>query len=366
MYGQRYSSEMDKIQVLFKQLLKGYHPVNDGISHRSYQGAEIKGDIGGLLERDVVQYYQLDGKYDSPLKLKVFKQSQEYNNLLNHLEKERLYLLADTFYVTSKIPKTNYDLNEKAFFFEELTNSIVYTTTHFVSFYDLGVVVPLLTKRGVKVEVEDENIALEVENNYQDCRLIYIFTFDEELSEQHADFPIGKMQKLLLVNVKNGKVYYSKAMDSGLVQYEHDIYVINKNVDGYDFPVKYFLKKGDKMIELAFEDELDDYKFELDNSNYYVFGVDGNRYLINFKPERAVYYEKIDKYFAKCEVIAEDFKHHPENYQDVTIVEDDVVHSYIDKTGFEWVYETEGLPYYMLEEEGVYMILDEYKFVRKK
>lgn len=367
MFGQQNTSEIDKIKVSFSKYLNGFHPVYNGVSHRNYQGKVVKGDIDGLLERDVIEYYRLEGKYDSPLKLKMFKQGQEYKNLLARLETERKYLLADTFYIISKIDKTNYDLREKAFFFEERINSIIYTTTYFVDFYGLGIVTPLLNKnKGVKVEIEDERIALDVENNYQDCRLVYIFTYDEKLSNQNEEFPIGKLQKLLLVNIKSGKVYYYQVNKPDLVQYDHDIYAEMKSMDGFEYPVKFFLKVGGKMVELDEEEFEDDYILEIVDDKYYVVGVDGKKYLLTFKPERVIHDEKEAAYFEKCEEIAKDFKLYPEKYEDVTVVTDNVVHSYTDKSGFDWVYETEGLYYYVLEEEGVYMIFDELKFIRKK
>lgn len=366
-YGQQNTSEIDKIKASFSKYLNGFLPVYNGVSHRNYQRKIVKGDIDGLLERDVIEYYRLEGKYDSPLKLKMFKQSQEYQNLLARLDTERKYLLADTFYIISKIDKTDYDLREKAFFFEERINSIIYTTTYFVDFYGLGIVTPLLIKnKGVKVEIEDERIALDVENNYQDCRLVYIFTYDAELSRQNEEFPIGKLHKLLLVNIKSGKVYYYQVSKPDLVQYDHDIYAEMQTEDGFEYPVKFFLKVGGKMIELELEEVFDDYKLEIEGDKYYVFSIEDKRYQLNFKPERAVLYEKMETYYAKCEDIAKDYKLHPENYDDVTIVTDGVVHSYIDKNGVEWLYETEEQSFYLLEEEGVYMIFDELKFIRKK
>ena len=151
-----------------------------------------------------------------------------------------------------------------------------------------------------------------------------------------------------------------------LTQYDHDIYAEMKSMDGFEYPVKFFLKVGDQMVELDEEEFEDDYILEIVDDKYYVVGVDGKKYLLTFKPERVIHDEKEAAYFEKCEEIAKDYKLHPEKYEDVTVVTDNVVHSYTDKSGFDWVYETEGLYYYVLEEEGVYMIVDEYKFIRKK
>ncbi len=365
MYGQRYPSDVDKIKVSFSQYLDGFYSACDGVSHRNYQGKVIKGDIDGLLDSDVMTYYQLENKYDSPLKRKMFKESEEYQTLLEHLETERTFLLADTFYIVSDIHKTDYDLRKKAFYFHQYTDAIGYSSTYYVDFRYLGIVSPLITFTSVKVAIEDERTALEVENNYQDCRLVYIFTFDEELSRKNETVPIGKLQKLLLVNIKSGKVYFFRAKKSNLVQYDHDIYAELKKEGGIDYPVKYFLKVGNKMHELAFDELWDDYKLEMDGDKYFVVGVDSKRYLLHFKPKLVICYEKDSIYDAKCEEIAKDYKRHPENYQDVTMDPDGGPH-YIDKSGNDWVCESESIGYHVLEDEGVYWIVDEMKFIRRK
>ena len=367
-FGQQSSSTVDNLKVLFKQHLSGYHFVGDAVSHRNYQGKEIKGNIDGLFDLDVMKYYRLNAKYDSPLKRKMFMQSKDYQTLVAQMETERQYLLADTFYVVSEIQKTNYDLTAKAFFFFQWTNSLLDTSTRFVNLGRIGIVTQLLTDNGIKVEIENENVALKVENNYKDCRLVYIFTFDEGLSLSNREFPIGKMQRLMLVNVKNGEVYYNKARKIKLVQYDHDIYAEMDKVYGEDCPVGYYLKVGSKMIRLALEEPMpayEEYQIEIEGDKYYVFGLDGKKYLLHFKPRGVVAFEKDAAYEAKCKEIAKDYKLHPERYQDLT-KEVNGGHYYIDKSGNEWVFETEGGGFHVLEDEGVYMLFDELKFVRKK
>ncbi len=360
LYAQRFPSEMDKIKVSFKKYLNGYYPVDNGVSHRNYQGKVVKGDIGGLLDGDVMRYYKLYSKYNSPLKQKMFRQSQEYKNLWTRLETERRYLLVDTFFVVSKIQKTNYNLREKAFFIYNNLGYMSKTSTYYIDLSNLWLVSPLIKREGLKIEIENENIALEVENNYQDCRLVYVFFYDRDAG-WNIECPIGIIQKILLVNVKNGKVYYHYTKKRNLVQYDHDIYIESENDDAED---RFFLKTGNKMIEM--ETVLAGiYELDTEGDKYYVHGTDGNRYLLNFKPELAIELEKTDAYFTKCNEIVKDYKLHPENYQDVTIVKDGM-HYYIDKTGCEWYQASEALGCYVLEEEGVYMIFDELKFVRKK
>ena len=159
---------------------------------------------------------------------------------------------------------------------------------------------------------------------------------------------------------------YAQLKTTKIVQYDHDVYAEMKTEKGIEIPIRYYLKDGEKKIELE-EDEMGyGYKYEEENDKYYAIGIDGKQYILKFKPELAVCIEKDRAYDAKCDEIAKDYKLHPEAYEDVTLISDGVIHYYIDKSGYEWVYESEDWGIHVLEDEGVYMIFDELKFVRKK
>lgn len=171
-----------------------------------------------------------------------------------------------------------------------------------------------------------------------------------------------RMLPIMLFCILTTTVYAQQ----NLVQYDHDIYAEVESEDGFEYPVKYFLKVGEQMIRLEEEESGDSYKIEIEKKKYYVTGLDGKRYLLSFKPQEIICMEKDEAYETKCAKIAKDYKKHPEKYEDVTVVTDNLVHSYTDKSGFEWIYETEGGGFHVLEDEGVYMIFDELKFIRKK
>jgi hypothetical protein len=294
------------------------------------------------------------------------------------METERNKLLADTFYIVEKVHKTNYNLNTWSFCFDVPQTNILYSTTKYIDYGYVGIISPLLKKNGLEVFVRDENDALEIENEYKDCRLVYVFTVNEKLSKQTEDTGLGchlicDMQTLYFINLKKSKIYYAEETGYLLkkyVQYDKDIYASYKLTDGYVWPNKYYLKSGNQYIEIETA-ELDEYGYDYEESDghYYVHGTDGNRYPLNFKPQIAFEVEKTEAYFAKCDEIAKDYKLHPEKYQDVTIVKKDDnynMHYYIDKTGCTWYHQSEGLGCYVLEDEGVYMVFDEFKFVKKK
>jgi hypothetical protein len=371
---QRGYSDLQRVQKVLDKQLKGYTNVQ---SFNNYGREEINLPPG-LIERYVLEYYHLHDKYDSPLKRKMFKQSSEYESLLRKMETERNKLLADTFYIVEKVHKTNFNLNTWSFCFDVPQTNIIYSTTHYIDYGYVGIVSPLLKNNGLEVRILDDNDALEIENEYNDCRLVYVFTVNEELSKQTENTGLGchlicDMQTLYFINLKKSKVYYAAATGYVLkkyVQYDKDVYASYELTNGYVVPRNYYLKSGNNYIEIEMAG-LDEYGYDYEESDghYYVHGTDGKRYLLNFKPEIAFEVEKTEAYFAKCDEIAKDYKLHPENYQDVTIVKEDEnwnMHYYIDKTGCAWYHQSEHLGCYVLEEEGVYMIFDELKFIKKK
>jgi len=368
------------IQKVIGKYIKGYYFVHDDyhgtiFNHRNYQNRLISNNIERLLKKDIVGYYDLETKYDSPLKKNVFIQSQEYQDLSERLEKEYQYIIDDTFYISSKIERTDYDLNKKSFTFSVPTNSILYSTTKYVRFGELGIITPLLNDRGVHIKIEDEQTALAVENNYNNCRLVYVFTINKKLSKDDNNPVIGDMQKIFLVNIKNGEIYYlgkvnnkSDKSKTALTQYDNDIYVRYRKVHGYDSPV-YFLKTKDGYVQLLNEDEMgfEDYHLEEKGGKYYVTGTNGKVYLLSFKPNGVILAEKDAVYESKCEEIRKDYIAHPNNYEDVTKTDaDGVVHSYKDKNGYEWILESENRGFHLLESENVYILFEDQKFVRKK
>ena len=301
-------------------------------------------------------------------------QSQEYQILFERLEKEYNYLLEDTFYISSKISKTDYDLNKKSFSFSVPTSDN-YSNTRYIRFNSLGIVSPLLKGYELQIKIEDEQIALAVENNYQDCRLVYVFTINGSLSEKDETHTIGDLQKLFLINVKNGKTYFYGIIGSNadskkatLKQYDHDIYVRAKKIQGYEV-YDYYLKTKDGYVKLADEEELgyEDYRLEEKDGMFFVTSTTGKKYQLSFKPLGVVLAEKDAAYEVKCEEIKDDYLSHPENYEDVTKTDaEGVVHSYTDKEGNEWILESENRGFHLLEKDNVYILFEEQKFIRRK
>lgn len=362
-------SDLQKVQKLLGKQLKGY---------TNYGNEEINLPVG-LIERDILGYYDLHDKYDSPLKLKLFKQSSEYESLLKKMEVERNKLLADTFFIVEKVHKTNYGLKKHSFYFDVPQTNILYSTTHYIDYGYVGIISPLLKENGLQVTVHNESDALEIENDYENCRLVYVFTVNEELSKQTEKTGLGcqlicDMQELYFVNLKKSKVYYSAETGYVLkkyVQYDNDVYASYKFTDGYVMPCKYFLKSDGQYIEIKADEDFgwDMYLYEKADDHYYVFGTDDKKYQLAFKPEYEVIREKDEAYFKKCEEVKKDYLLHLERYKDVTIIDkttNESTGSYVDRDGCEWVLESEMNGFYLLERENVYVLTDELRFIQRK
>lgn len=90
-----------------------------------------------------------------------------------------------------------------------------------------------------------------------------------------------------------------------------------------------------------------------DNDNFEAYDVDD----IETEEDR--------KYEELCNKVEKEYRSDPEKFIDVSTYIDGYAF-YTDKDGFEYNFGTEGVGWYVLEEEGVYALFNEQKFVKRK
>ena len=195
--------------------------------------------IRDILEEDVLGYYQLKKKYDSDLKVKLFKDTEEYRELLSRLKKDLETLKGTYYYVDfelsyyERIKRLNYNVNEKIF---TMTNDIYKTEetplNNSVQFDHI--LVPLqnglkvtrntypsgsidFVKQHISIQITDEEKALEIENNKEKLKLLVRFKFDK-LYNYINEVAVGKYRdsnfitsdsEFYLYNEETGKIYHS-------------------------------------------------------------------------------------------------------------------------------------------------------------
>lgn len=154
-------------------------------------------DLRNILNLDVFEYFGIKSKYDTDLKKKVFKESEDYKTKYSELLKLRTLLISKTYYLDfepSYYERNNqikYNLNNKTF---TVTNQIYYTANYnkpeyfqftqivFKCLIGLSVKKNYQTYGGVEYMqeaisfiIENESLALKIEENKSNLKLLFIF-----------------------------------------------------------------------------------------------------------------------------------------------------------------------------------------------
>lgn len=157
----------------------------------------------GLMERDVLTFYGLESKYNTPLKRKLFKQSEEYQQLLSSLDKDRANVLKKSYYYIKDVNGAEYDLRLKAFLYKVGSKWNMFAADNFLirSKY-------FHSRDSVMVPMANEMKALEVENALDNVSLMFVFRINEEMSyTRDKGVFVCNNYKLILFNRESKKVY---------------------------------------------------------------------------------------------------------------------------------------------------------------
>jgi hypothetical protein len=177
--------------------------------------------INQILLLDVYGYYDFktgtsgySEKYNTELKRKVFEQSEEYGEKLDHLKNLRQQMFQTVFWGYIRNPSSGnalgkYNLQKKTFTFrlEPLL---------FGNDSDGGKII-FEDNKTFTMRV-DEKTALEIEDN-RDVQINVYFMFNEKFVKKKQDaayfyYNIDKM-RVVVSNDKTGKIYYDESIPEG-------------------------------------------------------------------------------------------------------------------------------------------------------
>lgn len=168
-----------------------------------------------LAKQDVFEYYKLDSKYNTPLKKKVFSETDEYRDLECDLYVEFCIFRETPHYLVYSPFETEYDLTTKTFNFP-----IRYDYTSYSNNYiDFGSNVTIASKYFKNGEIvvpeSDERVALEIEEGMNELAFLITFYMDEvatalEELYKNKGFVCGA-ERIYLFNTRTKRVY--KVMD---------------------------------------------------------------------------------------------------------------------------------------------------------
>ena len=209
---------------------------NSFYTHDSEQFRKIR----STLNLDVFEQYDLYKQYDSDLKKKVFKDSDDYKIKLAGLEDKRNKLRQTTYYLDfeptyyerNKLIK--YDLTSKTF---NVTNEIYsdnfYDELNYLQFDQIIFKSPIgimikrnqfqaggvdLIRQNIMFKINDEVLALKIEENRSNLRLLFVFKFTETTAYEGWDFFGRKiilyalantLEKVMIYNSSTGEIYHT-------------------------------------------------------------------------------------------------------------------------------------------------------------
>ena len=196
-------------------------------------------DMAALLRKDVIGYYGLGDKYNTELKIKTYKQTDDYRDSYETMMEEYKFFTQGKGYILFNLRyNSNYDVAKRCFMFKIGFDDLYrYSQPNYLCFEKgLSLTYPTayltrskqetnLATNGtfnyniLKTTIIPEEIALkiekEMENPYCNARLLLIFKLTNTAKEKKTvagyyidqDFIIGKTIGAYLINVKTEEVY---------------------------------------------------------------------------------------------------------------------------------------------------------------
>lgn len=164
-----------------------------------------------LAKQEVYSYFELNSKYNTPLKRKLFEQSAEYRRLESDLYVEFCEFRDTPHYLVFELPETEYDLKKKVFDFNVTLLYGAYKDNQI----DFGNFVTIKSKyfhEGSFVfREEDEQLALDFENAMNELAILVTFYMDEEATAlderfENKGFVCGA-ENIYIYNLRTKKVY---------------------------------------------------------------------------------------------------------------------------------------------------------------
>jgi hypothetical protein len=196
--------------------------------------------LRSVLKLDVFEYYSLQEQYDTDLKKKVYKASEEYKSKLVELGNKRVELkntsycldFEPAYYERTDLIK--YDLNTKSF---TVTNDIYlddfFNKQSYIQFDKIVFKCPIgltvsrrqfeaggvyFIKQSIKFKIDDESIALKIEENRNNLRLLFVFKFVDATPFEGLDLFGNKsivyalsniLEKVIIYNSTTNDIYFT-------------------------------------------------------------------------------------------------------------------------------------------------------------
>lgn len=200
---------------------------NSYYRHDSQQFKKLR----DLLRLNVFDYFGLSEKYDTELKRKVYRESQDYSSKQKDMENKRLNLYKSTFYLDfeptyyERNNLVQYDLKSQMFTVKnEIYSDYFYNEPNYIQFDQIIIKTPKgitvdrsqinsggvnFIRQRINFKVEDESLALKIEENRSYLKLLFVFKFTEAKAFQGLNFFGRKITVFALANELSQVIVYN-------------------------------------------------------------------------------------------------------------------------------------------------------------
>jgi hypothetical protein len=197
-------------------------------------------EIRSILKLDVFEYYDLNEQYNSDLKKKVFKESEAYKEKLAELQKKKTELKQTTYFLDFEptyYERNNlieYDLTSKTFKVDnEIYTDDFYNKPSYLQFDQIIFKTPIgitvdrkpfesggvaFIRQSIKFKIDSDSLALKIEENRSNLRLLFVFKFSDAVPFEGLDF-FGRrttlyalantLEKVIVYNSSTGEIFHT-------------------------------------------------------------------------------------------------------------------------------------------------------------
>ena len=195
-------------------------------------------NMAALLRKDVIAYYGLEDKYDTPLKISAYKKTDDYQDMVERIGEEYYVMTQKKSYMLYSLAHNNpYDMAKHCFNFKiNFDNIAKCSTPNYFSFGGgLALTFPSAYMTYKKVATDEnsygywqfnilrtpiipEETALKIEENLNKSSILFIFKIQKSNIENkpilgvsgytmEVPFVLGKTIGVYIVNTATDEVY---------------------------------------------------------------------------------------------------------------------------------------------------------------
>lgn len=188
------------------------------------QDSEQYDSILNILNEDVIKFYHLEDEYDTELKRKIFNNTEDYKQKLQTIQELKRDIKAANYYIDAPAnwdyygKDIKYDLETKSFTIPcdgiNINNQDIIFYDHIVFKCPKEFSLIFNPEKGMMFKIQDENLALKIEENRSNLRIKYILKIigiDDDIEHEHFEEVgsclVGVIQKVIIYSSETNEEF---------------------------------------------------------------------------------------------------------------------------------------------------------------